>query len=245
MAPKARGPVSSRGHKPPHLLQGPAYGKPNSSRSSGTQIPYNVGSSGSRTWTNRASEPAPLPSLEPLNAAQRSYLWSRGLRQATVARHKLAADGPAIVFPVFESGELINAVWHRPWYRVRYESVRGRDACLFPVPHPPSSSVLVAGMFDALVARQHGVPAITTTCGAVLPSNLAGRFAGKHVALLYDVGEEQQAAATLRTLKGVGADAWTVTLPLAAKSDVADWFGTHARTREELYELIRAARRAA
>ena len=245
MSPQDHDPVSRRGRKLQHAIPAGENGAPDSqtsNRSAGSRIPYDVGSSGSRNWSDRAPEPQPLPKLTPLASEQRKYLRSRGLRRATIGRYKLGADGPAIAFPVFERGTLVNVVLHRPWYHVRYEAGRGRAACLYPSPPAQSGAILVAGMFDVLVARQHGLAAISTTCGAALPWDLAARFTGKRVALLYDAGEDRQADIALRTLDAVGAEAWRVALPLPHGGDVADWFAKYGRTRRELYALIRAAR---
>jgi len=178
-----------------------------------------------------------------LNAEQRVYLRARGLHRPTIDRYQLAADGKAIVFPLYADGKLINAVWHRPWYALKYQAAKGHAAALFPDLPEERGVVLVAGMFDPLVARQHGVPAVTTTCGAVLPRHLAERFAGKRVAVCYDAGEESQAERAVGVLAGVGAVAWPVSLPLPPGGDVADWF-LSGRSRRDLYRLIAEARRS-
>lgn len=114
------------------------------------------------------------------------------------------------------------------------------------VPSAPSTEfvLLVAGVLDAAVARQRGLPyAVSTDVGAKLPGHLLADLAGREVAVLYDVGEEAQAAASVEKLQGVARTAWVATLPLTeGGSDICDWFGGYERSRDELIADIRRQR---
>lgn len=205
----------------------------------------------------RAPLPTPAQVLEwhralVAHADGMAYLCAeRGLRLRTVQRHRLGYDGQALVLPVYEHGKLVN-VRRRFWPEPRDPKIvglAGRGSQLYPSPVTPGSTVVLCeGEFDALLARQEGMPArvITTTTGASLPIHLARAFKGCRVAVVYDVGADAATAATLRVLQAVGADeAWAVALPLPdAGQDLTDWFVTHERTADELVSCIRNARKA-
>lgn len=205
----------------------------------------------------RARAPVDLPSKEAVGHACRTlqgdtwrlryYTETRGLTLHTVRRYRLGLEG-CYLLPVFEGGRIVNLVHHRPWARPplkKYMGAAGHPAALYPNVPRRGPVLLVAGMIDALVARQCGLPAVTTTCGTALPAHLARRFRGKRVAVCYDAGEETSSARSVEKLLAAGASqAWVVSLPLPDKDDVADWFVKHGRTRADLLEEIRGVGRA-
>jgi hypothetical protein len=203
----------------------------------------------------RRRGPAPLPShayidgwhsrlmasKEPLN-----YLLGRGLAGRTIERYRLGYDGTDLILPVYTGGELVNLRRRRPVDGARPRGLRGRGAQLYPnVPHR-GLLLMVAGEFDALVGRQHGVRTITTTCGARLPDYLVSLLAGRSVAVAYDVGEEAAARQTVRKLRSAASDAWVVRLgPLGLpdKGDLNDHYLRGGTTRD-LLALVARERRA-
>lgn len=211
-----------------------------------------------RPWLHRAPSrrtPEQLPSKatvdgwhsrlmasdEPLD-----YLTERGLLTSTLVSYRLGWDGEAITIPVFDaSGELVNVRRRRLERGAKPIGLGGRGSQLYPDMPPGRGVVLAAGEFDALLARQHGLPAVTTTCGARLPDHLVPALAGRRVAVVYDVGEDV-AAASAEKLVAAGAEAWVVRLGLPREGDdLTDWFVTYGRSRRELVALIRRERTAA
>ena len=207
------------------------------------------GASGPRTWTDRATDPEPLPNEVALAGHRRAlrthlphrrYLTAtRGLRRAQIAAYELGTTGREITMPVRgEWGEIVNLVRHPPGGR--YYAAKGRDAALYPS-LPPGPALLVAGMFDALIGRQNDLPTVTTTCGAKLPDYLLDRFAGRRVAVLYDTGEEREAQITVAKLWDVAVEVWRVEFTSFDGKDLSDWFQS-GHTRDELLQIIREAR---
>jgi hypothetical protein len=191
-------------------------------------------------------------SLRAINECQLGY-----------AEHGVAGayhDWPAFTLPVFAApGEPIN-LRKRLWPEaprdaggkpVKYVGLSGRGSSLYPNLPPACpglrglDALLVAGEFDALVARQQRLPAVSTTCGARLPEALVKPLAAayRRIAVLFDVGEEQAAARVVEALRAAGTTAWTVDLPFTVKgADLSDFFAVGA-TRDELLDLIKQARR--
>jgi hypothetical protein len=201
---------------------------------------------------------APLPTQATLDGYE-SRLWSdadalaylrgRGLAVSTIRRRHLGSNH-GIVFPVWRDDELVNVVTRAfpDTGRIKYLSRRGRSAAeWYPAPPRQRFVLLVAGIFDVLIARQHGFgKAVTTLCGASLPRALVDELASRpnrRVAVLYDTGEYAAAHRNVERLREAGVDAWSVVLPYTERgADVADWFTTYGRTAVELGEIITRAR---
>jgi hypothetical protein len=193
-----------------------------------------------------------------LNRDALDYLRDeRGLNRRTISRYGIGygsglspwpeVDG--FVFPVRdEAGALVN-VKRRFWPDVPWSGGRpakspvlpGRGCQLYPKVPPRGRLLLVEGEFDALLARQHGLPAITTTCGKTLPDELAERLAGRRVVVVYDVGAEADAD---RTVAKLGRSARAVALRLPReRDDITDWFVTYGRSANALRALVTTRRR--
>lgn len=125
-----------------------------------------------------------------------------------------------------------------------------RPSCLYPALHAERKVVLCAGMFDALALGQElraagrpGTAVVTPTTGTSIRRDLLAGFAGREVAVVYDLGEEDAAERNTRRLRDAGAEAWAVTLPLPNRGDdLNDWFVKYGRTADDLRALIRDAR---
>ena len=216
------------------------------------------GASGGHTWSDRAADPQELPADPTLRASERA-LWAnphhlrhlrvdRGARSPTIRRAGIVWDGYCYGLPVRANGKLMNYVEYRPWipsghegWPRRYTAATGWLAALYPSLPPSGPLLLVAGMFCALIGRQNDLPTVSTTCGAVLPYHLLPRFAGRRVAVLYDLGEEREAQATVEKLRRVASEVWSVEYPSFDGKDLNDWF-LAGHTRAELIALIREAR---
>jgi hypothetical protein len=202
-----------------------------------------------------ARVPAPLPSegtiaglRSRLLSSRRPLAWlrRRGISEATVRQFELGWNGGAIVFPVrVEAGELVNVRFRLldPEADPKVRGLSGRGAQLYPDVPADGPILLCAGELDALLARQRGLPAVTTTCGARLPDHLVCELGGRRVAVVYDVGEETAAETTAAKLRAAGSEAWAVRLGLPKKGDdLTDWFLKYGRTARELGVLCRRGR---
>ena len=200
--------------------------------------------------------------------ALRYLRWDRRLNIRAIRACKLGygqAPGPYRVWPAFTlpvfvaPDELIN-VRKRFWPKqplgadggpIKYVGLRDRGSHLYPSLPPACpnlrglDALLVAGEFDAIVARQRRLPAVSSTCGAKLPNALVQTLVGaaRRIAVLFDVGEEQAAEQAVVKLRDAGASAWTVDLPMKHKgADLSDWFAAGG-SRDELLGMIQCARR--
>ena len=188
----------------------------------------------------------------------------RGLSEETIAQYDLGwdtdsreASGGAFVFPIRNAAdELVNRVL-RPWpgeHIPKYRTMAGRTKDnggveLFPHPLPRGSWLLVEGLADAMLLRQHGIPqAVTGTHGVyTFLDDWLPLVKGRRVAIAFDVGVERQQAKIVQKLQAAGAIAWGVNieaLGLSEKEDLTDYL-TSGGTAEELLWLINRERRRA
>jgi hypothetical protein len=185
----------------------------------------------------------------------------RGLTLKVIRSYELGYDGRSFTMPIYADGDfggprqrvqLKRRYWPTvPTGRDKYWFVRGRPAA-WPYPDIPASGplILVAGVFDALCLRSHGLPGVSIASGASTPWDSAWSVwwpPGRAVAVAYDVGEEAQANARVAELRVCGADAWLVRLAeldLPAKGDLTDAL-TGRYAPQELRAFINSERRVA
>jgi hypothetical protein len=189
--------------------------------------------------------------------AQMTYLENeRGLTERTICRARLGwlSEQQALTIPVYDrDGELVNVVMRptNPEPGRKYVVWPGRNqhnggTQLYPGV-PTGSWLLVGGLFDALIGRQHHLPAITSTNGistfldAWLPL-----VRGRRVVVMPDVGEEGEMHRLVAKLREADAQAWPVRLSqlLDHGKDLTDYF-VQGGTRERLVEFINRERRRA
>lgn len=215
-----------------------------------------------RPAANREPEPLPPPVL--LRAWARAlashveateYLHrERGLTDATVRAAGLGYDGRALVIPAYAAGRELGTVkrryWPDPWRverggkQVFKRGLRGHPSVLYP-DAPPGGWLLCEGELDALLARQHGLPAITSTAGTGWRPDWDALVVGRRVAVAYDSGSTEATASRVAALRAAGADAWPVNLGLSPGQDLTDWFVTYGRSSGALRALVRCERKAA
>jgi hypothetical protein len=204
-----------------------------------------------RTRTNDG-EAEPLPSLghvggwasrlftepEPL-----AYLTERrGLSLRTLRRFAVGWDGVrrAITLPAFSSdGTIAYVLRRKPHDGAKVVAMRGRPRMPYPDLPAIGPILLVAGELDSLSARQWGLPA-TTVAGAALPRHTFAAFAGRVVALLFDVNEEDAAERVAAELRAAGSRSWAVRLSrlgLRDKQDLNDYV-CGGGSRADLRKLI-------
>jgi hypothetical protein len=224
------------------IAQGTTEGKP-------ARLPSGGDVAGwiSRLWSDR-DEYAPLDYLR----------MTRGLADDTI-RHlgMLGYDGRAFTIPILDAtGELVNLrrrFWPNAKAGKKYVGLKGRTKAngglqLYPQPLPGTGWLLVEGEFDALIGRQHGLPAVTGTMGTSWwAEGWDGLVRGRRVAVLYDVGAEAAMHKRVAGLRAAGAEAWPVRLSLLLDKgkDLTDAL-TGGCTAQDVLDLVdqeRPARR--
>jgi hypothetical protein len=209
-----------------------------------------------------ARAPADLPSsarlaeyVEELSVDRRAraYLRKRGLNERTVRREGLGFDpfANAIVLPVYEGKRLVNVRrrYLAPWHKSKIKGIRGRPAALYPRPPKGRSVIVCAGEFDALVTSQNTrIATVTSTAGAGHWHAAWDRhFAGKRVAVIFDLGEQAAAEKRAEALCEVaGCDAWPVDIVplLTTGKDLSDYW-QQGGTSAALIAFITSERRRA
>lgn len=217
-------------------------------------------------------KPAPLPTTAEL-AGWQSRLWSdaaalkwlrnkRGLTNKTIREARIGYDGEAFVIPIRNAdGKLVNVV-RRGWPNVlrdragkskKYMVLPGRTrrnggVQLYPRPRAEDAGawLLVGGLLDAVLGRQHGLPCVSGTHGVDCWLPEWDKLVRKRrIAVMYDVGEERAMEARVTGLREAGAYAWPVHLREAMErgKDLTDWF-VSGRSVEELISLINHERAA-
>lgn len=207
--------------------------------------------------------PAPLPAIGQIEGWHRALLTDkralhyvarqRGLTRQTIRKYRLGFDGQAIVIPVIARGRRVVNV-RRRFLSPRANGpkiigVRGHAAHLYPGMIRHGAFILCEGEFDALIARQYGLPAVTSTAGTSWSSSWNRYAAGRRIAVLYDAGEQpfQLARDRAVALVSAGAEhAWAVDLRsagLTSGQDITDWFVTYGFSAGKLLQLIRQSRR--
>ncbi len=160
-----------------------------------------------------------------------------GYARAGELRGVVYGEYDAYVFPIRDAtGELVN-VYRRfppdrmPFGRLKWCGLRGRPGALYPSPPSSDTVIVTEGLADALIARQHGLDAVTATTGAAVkwPEEWLAHVRGALVAVIYDADAQAKARKLAAFLKAGGArDAWAVDLAdfagLESKQDVSDLF---------------------
>lgn len=160
----------------------------------------------------------------------------------------------AFTFPVYEDGELVNLIrrfWpglpiNRSGKAQKYVGLTGRGSQLYPEPPDSDRVCIVEGPPDALIMRQHGFTAVTSTAGAAWNEDWTRYVEDCLVPVLYDP-EGLKRAQNLALILGRRASSWAVDLSLAGlgpKQDVTDFF-VRGSTARELRQIIRSAQREA
>jgi len=172
----------------------------------------------------------------------------RGLSLPTIEKFNLGFDGDRIWIPIFKDGKPVNVRRCRKpgGTGEKILNMAGSGAIkIYPEESLASPVIyLCEGEWDALVAVDRGLPALTLTGGAgSFPNDLAEAFRGKDVAILYDCDEAGRRGAQKAAgrLTGVAAKIRIVNLGLAENGDdVTDWFVKYKRSAEDLKSLIEA-----
>lgn len=170
----------------------------------------------------------------------------RGLVEATVRNYYVGHDGERFTLPVYDAGKIVGLRRYLPDAApdvAKMKGLRGRTAKqLYPDLPPTGWILLCEGEWDALVARQHGLPSVTSTAGvAGWEETWDEKFRGRNIAIAYDcqgVSRDEAAKRAQALAKAAGA-VRVVDLGLANKEDLTDWFVKYRRTAAALVERIK------
>jgi Toprim-like len=186
---------------------------------------------------NPERKPKPLPSEDDLVRwhgavwSHVQFLYDRGLNQDILRQFKIGWNGERYTIPVYDQGKLVNVRLYKPnappnekmWnWRGHGSPVR-----LYPGAPAANDAVLCEGEWDALLLRQHGLPAVTATHGAgTWAPELSAQLAGKRVYVAYDCDDAGRAGATTvaESLVQRAREVHVVDLGLDEGEDVTDWF---------------------
>lgn len=176
----------------------------------------------------------------------------RGLTRETITRFKLGWDSDRYWIPIRDAdGKFVNVRKYKPGakadkvvsYGPGYGTIR-----LWPVPLDSEDWVLLTeGETDALVARQHGLPASTTTGGSgAWKKEFSDKLRGKLVVISYDADSAGKRGATslAEHLVGIAREVRILRLPLrgtADEKDLTDYFVKLRHTRTDFDVLLAAA----
>ena len=178
---------------------------------------------------------------------QRWFLEKRGFTPETIASFQLGWDGERVTIPIRDGdGKLVNVRRYLRDSKGEAGKMIGfagnNEMRLFPLPLPQDEILLVEGEWDAILARQHGFPAITVTSGAGnFNTAWPPLFAGRRVTVAYDNdGAGQRGAQKVAGHLAPDAHAvLTLQIPnLPDKGDVTDFFVEQGRSADELSQLI-------
>ena len=177
-------------------------------------------------------------------------LEKKGINSDTVTNNRLGWDGTRITIPIRNKfGQVVNVR--------RYDrNAQGNDkfmnyatgwgtARLFPADMLQQAQLLICeGEWDALLAGQLGLPAITNTGGAgTWKKEWNDRFEGKTVVICYDVDQAGRDGSrkVAEALWGVAKTIFVLQLPLSEPpgADISNYFLDGGQTREDLLELIK------
>jgi hypothetical protein len=187
------------------------------------------------------------------DGARLDYLTDkRGLFRETIETYRIGFDPyfDRYTLPVYDSDDvLVNVRRYDPHADGQRKMLNttgyGSPARLYPCLPPSGPVVICEGEFDALLLRQHGFPACTSTHGAgtFLPEWVE-HFADRPVAFVYDCDNAGRVNAPVHAaaVAEVAASVRVVDLDAARsdKWDVSDWFN-EGRSAADLRVLINAA----
>jgi len=171
----------------------------------------------------------------------------RGLSLNTIRRFRIGLFGPGVyMVPVYDdSGKLKNVRYYRRSDHKKW-GVKGKTTkMLYPLLGMNGANPLwvCEGEFDAMMAIQHDIHAITTTAGApATPATLnenRGVFGDqRHFVLAFDNDDPgYRAAAEIGLDVFPGRIDGVVRWPPEFKKDISDWFN-QGHTAEELQKLV-------
>lgn len=181
----------------------------------------------------------------------------RGLTSFTIRKYQIGWDGKTYTIPIRDMyGEIVNVRKYDINVgsgddRRKIWSVAGMGTpTLFPVDQLDYEAILVCeGEFDALVAIQNGIPAVTRTGAAdVWRQEWSHLFKGKRVFICHDMDAKGQDANNkiMAALRGKAKSTTIIELPYQVTDkhgkDLTDFFVEDGHTKEEFVSLIKSGK---
>ncbi|MFY9587231.1 MAG: toprim domain-containing protein, partial [Actinomycetota bacterium] len=177
-----------------------------------------VSANGQPPRTTAKGQPPALPSAEKIAGWHRNLLHNserlkelrqkKGLSLKTIGNADIGWDGNRYTIPVYEDGSLVDVRRYSFTLQPKMRSFKGAHAALYP--DDPigwfGKAVLCEGEFDALLARQKGIPAVTNTMGAATwKDEWSERFSGLDVDIVMDRDKAGRKGAVKRAkaLRGI------------------------------------------
>lgn len=171
----------------------------------------------------------------------------RGLTHSTVRTYSIGYDGERYTLPVFRDGCIVNLRRYSPDAARKMLGLAGRTAKnLYPSMPLGDWVLLCEGEWDALLARQHRLPAVTSTAGVGgWDDRWNDLLRGRDVAIVYDCDDAGRLAAARRAgeLRGIARRVAVVDLALDDHEDLSDWFLKYGCSSADLKALVTEAAR--
>lgn len=182
----------------------------------------------------------------------------RGLTTQTIKRYEIGWDGRVYTLPIRDmAGVIVNVRRYDinvgpDSERRKIWSVEGMGTpTLYPVDQLERDTILVCeGEFDALVAIQNGIPAITRTGTADhWKAEWSQLFRGKRVYVCHDMDEKGQHGndRVVASLRGKTISTTVVKLPYAVGEkhgeDISDFFVRDGHSKEDFIQLTREGKK--
>lgn len=188
------------------------------------------------------------------NSDRQDQLWRvREVRLPTIRRFKLGWDrvSQAFTIPIYVDGELFNVRKYRPnapsHRKIWWHRKDDRPKPMFPesILLDTDAVLITEGEFDAMVANQHGFPAVSGTAGAgAWQVDWSRMFEGKQVYIVYDrdITGERGARQVAEALEPYAGTIYIAKIPLKKKgADVSDFF-IDGHDDEEFRDMLRRAK---
>jgi hypothetical protein len=186
-------------------------------------------------------------------AALKALRDKRGLTNATIENYEIGWDGKYYTIPIRNfAGEICNVRYYdinaSASDRRKIWSVEGMGTpTLYPMDQLDRDSIWICeGEFDALLAIQQGIPAITRTGAADhWRPEWAQFFRGKRVFICHDMDTKGQHAndRVVASLRGKTLATTVVHLPYDVTEkhgkDITDYFHVDGHSREDFITLVR------
>jgi hypothetical protein len=182
----------------------------------------------------------------------RNYLRTlRGLSTSTILRYEIGHRYGRYVIPVRDAeGLLVNVRKYDPEATSdKMTSWPGHGgSVLYPLEALTEADLseavlLCEGEWDALLAGQYGLVAVTGTGGASAPPSDLDALRDRRVYIAYDCDDAGRSGAhkVAALLNEVAKEVFVVDLGLGLGEDITDWFVTHEKTADDLLALMAAA----
>lgn len=180
----------------------------------------------------------------------------RGLTDETIKEYQLGTTGDGINYPVIMHNEILDIRIYNPNWKEegtpKIRSQRGSRPLLFPFDHwfkqkDTVVTVICAGENDALILRQNGFNAVTTTMGeGNFPKTMVGLFKDMDVYIVYDCDEAGRNGArkVAFQLAEKSARPKIINLGLPGdkeNKDVSDFFLKNGKTASDFTHLMDTA----